>query len=177
MPAPISQSSYRPGTQGASTLLPAAFTQAQRLLELATPLGPDRLLAETLDAAEQIGLEGYRLVLTALSEDAHIDLSTLVGRPVRLRLRTALGVDRMRVWHGHVTAARFVAANGGFARYSLRVEPWTAFLRGRRDSYAFNDMTVFDIVDRIFADYKAAAPWLPNGNGGWPIARSIHAAA
>ncbi len=83
----------------------------------------------------------------------------------------------MRVWHGHVTAACFEAANGGFARYRLRVEPWTAFLRGRRDSYAFNDMTVFDIVDRVLADYRAAAPWRLPGSGARPIARCMHGAA
>jgi len=64
-----------------------------------------------------------------------------------LRLSTPLGGDVLRPFHGHVTAIELAGANGGYARYNLTVEPWTAFLARARDSRIFQDMTVFDILD------------------------------
>ncbi len=57
---------------------------------------------------------------------------------------------------------------------ALRIEPWLAFLRGRRDCFAFNDMTVFDIVESIFADYKGRGALTPAWT--WRVAdRSVYA--
>lgn len=149
----------------AASLLGAGFTQADRLLDLATPLGPDRLLAERLHGTEQLSDGGFVLHLDALSDDAHIPLKSLIGQAAQVKLQTALGRDEHRVWCGLVTEARFEGANGGFARYRLRIEPWLALLRQRRDSYAFQDMSVIDIVDSVFGDYQGQGRWRPNGAG------------
>ena len=50
-----------------------------------------------------------------------------------------------------VTRFERTGANGGFARYALTIEPWLAFLGYRRDSYVFQDKTVFEIVDEMLA--------------------------
>ncbi|WP_312431762.1 type VI secretion system Vgr family protein [Achromobacter sp.] len=134
--------------------LGAGFTQADRLLDLATPLGPDTLLAERLQGQEQLSGGGFVLDVDALSGDAHIPLKSLIGQSAQVKLQTALGRDEHRVWCGVVTEARFEGANGGFARYRLRIEPWLALLRQRRDSFAFQDLSVIDIVDSVFGDYK-----------------------
>lgn len=145
----------------AASLLGAAFTQADRLLDLATPLGQDKLLAERLQGAEQLSDGGYALQVDALSDDAHIPLKSLIGQPAQVRLRTALGQDEHRVWCGLVSEARFEGANGGLARYSLRIEPWLALLRQRRDSYAFQDLSVIEIVDSVFGDYNGQGAVAP----------------
>lgn len=64
-----------------ANLLRAAFTQANRLLRLDTPLGPNALLPERLDAAEHLDDGGFRLELTALSDDADLDPARLLGSP------------------------------------------------------------------------------------------------
>ncbi|WP_233233155.1 type VI secretion system Vgr family protein [Bordetella sp. LUAb4] len=141
-------------TADLTRLLTAAFEQGNRLLDLSTPLGANRLLAQAMRGSDHISDGGYRLRITALSDDAHIPLKELLGQPAQLSLQSALGRDAPRVWHGHVTEARFEGANGGLARYQLRLEPWLAFLRQRRDSYVFQDMNVCDIVESIFGDYR-----------------------
>lgn len=146
---------------GLSRLSTAGIAQANRLLDLRTPLGENRLVAETLSATEQLSGGAYRLEITALSDDAHIPLKALMGQPVTLRLQTALGREQPRLWHGHATAVRFLGANGGLARYGLTVEPWLAFLRARRDSFAYQDKTVIDIVDSIFGDYRGQGALAP----------------
>ncbi|WP_447981063.1 type VI secretion system Vgr family protein [Achromobacter kerstersii] len=145
----------------AASLLGAGFTQADRLLDLSTPLGQDKLLAERLQGTEQLSDGGFALQVDALSDDAHIPLKSLIGQPVQVTLQTALGRDERRVWCGLVSEARFDGANGGFARYRLRIEPWLALLRQRRDSYAFQDLSVIDIVDSVFGDYNGQGAVAP----------------
>lgn len=148
-------------SSGLSRLSTAGLAQANRLLDLRTPLGENRLVAETLSATEQLSGGACRLEITALSDDAHIPLKALMGQPLTLRLQTALDREQPRLWHGHATAVRFLGANGGLARYGLTIEPWLAFLRARRDSFAYQDKTVIDIVDSIFGDYKGQGTLAP----------------
>lgn len=135
--------------------------QHGRLLHLHTPLGPDVLVAETLDGTESVDLGGFRFELTALAVDAHVDLTELLGQPVLLELRTAAATDGLRPWHAHVTAFERLGSNGGLARYRLVIEPWIAFLRQRFDSYVFQDMTVVEIVESVFADYAGQGRLAP----------------
>jgi type VI secretion system secreted protein VgrG len=146
--------------------LGAGPKQHERLLRLHTPLGPEVLVAESLDGVEALapaagGVAGYRLELTALSVDAHLDLAELLGQPVLLQLQTAASAFELRPFHGHVTAFERVGSNGGLARYRLVVEPWLALLRQRVDSYVFPDMTVVEIVESVFADYASAGRMVP----------------
>lgn len=146
--------------------LGAGPKQHDRLLRLHTPLGPEVLVAESLDGVEALapsagGVAGYRLELTALSVDAHLDLAELLGQPVLLELQTAASFSNLRPFHGHVIAFERVGSNGGLARYRLVIEPWLALLRQRVDSYVFQDMTVIDIVESVFGDYAAAGRMVP----------------
>ncbi|MDQ0073479.1 type VI secretion system VgrG family protein [Variovorax boronicumulans] len=144
-------------------LLRAGTTQQDRLLVLHTPLGANKLLAERLDGVESLDDGGFRFELTALSDDANIELKTLMGQGVRLDLQTAQSRTELRPFHGHVTEAECVASNGGMARYRIVIEPWLAFLRHRQDSCLFQHQSVFDIVDAVFARYqsqgKLAVQW------------------
>jgi len=141
----------------------AGTTQQDRLLVLHTPLGANKLLAERLDGVESLDEGGFRFELTALSDDANIELNMLMGQGVRLDLQTTQSRTDLRPFHGHVTEAECVSSNGGMARYRLVIEPWLAFLRHRQDSCLFQHQSVFDIVDAVFARYqsqgKLAVQW------------------
>ncbi|WP_058834872.1 type VI secretion system Vgr family protein [Luteimonas abyssi] len=143
------------------TTLQAAPGQRERLLRLHTPLGPDVLVAEALQGHERLDGGGFRLEIAALSVDAHLDLDALLGRPVLLELLTADSSTDLRPFHGHVTAFEQLGSNGGLARYRLVVEPWLAFLRQRVDSYVFQDKSVVEIVEDVFADYVDAGALAP----------------
>lgn len=136
------------------------FTQDSRFLKLTTPLGASRLLAESVRAEEGLS-QGFALHIAALSTDAAIPLKSLIGQPLLLELLTA-GNGGPRPFHGHVTKAELSGANGGFARYRLVAEPWTAFLAHTRDSRIFQDMTVLDILDAVFARYHGQGKLLPS---------------
>src|SRR5690606_8550956 len=88
-------------------------------------------------------------------------LVVLQGRPMRLKQLTSVSLTDRRQYHGHVTACELLGSNGGLARYRLVLEPWLAFLRQRVDSYAFQDMTVMEIVEDVFADYAREGVLVP----------------
>lgn len=136
------------------------FTQDTRLLRLSTPLGPHRLLAECLHAEESLA-RGYTIRITALSTDAGIALTSLLGQPALVELLTALPGMPLRPFHGHITAAQLIGANGGFARYAITLAPWTAFLALGRDSRIFQDKTVFDILDAVFQGAQGKGTLVP----------------
>lgn len=136
------------------------FTQDTRLLQLTTPLGPDKLIVECMRAEEGIS-EGYALHLTVLSTDAAISTRSLLGQPALLELLTSVSRDDLRPFHGHVTSVECMNADGGLARYALTIEPWYAFLAHGRDSRIFQDKTVFEILDAIFGGWQSLGRLVP----------------
>jgi type VI secretion system secreted protein VgrG len=151
-------------------------TQNQRLIKLHTPLGADVLVAERAQIDEVIGPgwnpnsdpepdaaqgAGTRIVVHALAADAHIELKSLIGQPALLELLTQHSRTQLRPWHGHITRAELLGSDGGLARYRLTIEPWLAFLGHRQDSWIFQNQTVPQIVDEVFADYQAQGKLAP----------------
>ncbi|UKE45830.1 type VI secretion system Vgr family protein [Xanthomonas cerealis] len=78
-----------------------------------------------------------------------------------LELLTAESRSALRPFHGHVTAFERLGSNGGLARYRLVVEPWLALLAQRVDSYVFQDMSVVEIAESVFADYAEQGALAP----------------
>lgn len=139
--------------------------QTDRLLTLTTPAGPDVLLAETVRIDEALGPvsehAGYRIELTALSPDAHLQLTDLLGQPARLDLQISASRTLRRHFHGHITRITREGADGGFSRYRLIIEPWLAFLGHNQDNYFFQGKSVIDIVDELLSDWKEQGMLLP----------------
>ena len=133
-------------------------TQDTRLLRLTTPAGPNQLLAECVRIEEGLSA-AFCLHIAALSTDAGIELKTLIGQPVLLELHTTCG---SRAFHGHVTRIASGGANGGLARYNLVVEPWTAFLGKTQDSRVFQNMDVFEILEKVFSRYRGQGRLAPD---------------
>ena len=118
------------------------------------------MLAECVRGQESLS-RCYSFELSVLSTDAHIPLKSLLGEPVLLELLTAPPGMNLRPFHGHITSAQLIGANGGFARYSITIEPWCAFMRHGRDSRIFQDKTVFDILDAIFQSWQSLGKLVP----------------
>lgn len=137
----------------------ASHTQTTRLLRLTTPLGADTLLAESVHGEEGLST-GFHFTITALSLDAHLSLRSLLGQPALLELLLADGT--CRPFHGHLTMVEQSGANGGMARYTLTLAPWTAFLRHNRDSRIFQHQTVREILDAVFRGWQGQGQLAPS---------------
>lgn len=131
------------------------WSQQDRFLWLTTPLGADKLVAESLQGWESLDGGGFRLELSALTETPDLPLEKLIGAPVLVEWQSAQGQDARRPFHGHVFAAEIDGYNGGLARVRLVVEPWLALLHQRVDSYNFQDASVVEITEQIFGHYAS----------------------
>ena len=110
------------------------------------------LVAEQFTGREAVN-ELFRFELDALSTSADIDVEPLIGAELTIALLQPDG--KRRAWHGLCTQAGMLGADGGVARYRLRLEPALVQLQRRRDSHLFQDQDVRAIVGELLADYPA----------------------
>jgi type VI secretion system secreted protein VgrG len=134
-------------------LFGTGLSQHARLITLASAQKrglPESLAVEQLTGREAVN-ELFSFEVDALSLSTDLDLSVFIGEELTVAL---LQPDRSRrAWHGICTEASWLGADGGLARYRLRLEPALALLALRRDSYIFQDMNARDIVTELLADY------------------------
>jgi type VI secretion system secreted protein VgrG len=123
-----------------------------RVMEITTPLGDD-LLFHGMHAREELSrLFDYQLDLLSVKPD--IDVDKILGKNVTVKL--ALPDDSTRYYNGFVTRFSQGARYGRYTRYSATVRPWLWFLTRTTDCRIFQEMTVPDIVKKVFADHPTA---------------------
>lgn len=111
---------------------------------------PESLVVEQISGREAVN-ELFWFDVNALSTSTDLDLSLFIGEELTVALLQPDG--KRRRWHGICTEASWLGADGGAARYRLRLEPALALLALRRDSYIFQDMNARDIVAELLGDY------------------------
>lgn len=124
------------------------FTQTGRALKIDTPLGADKLLLQTLSGNEAIS-QLFRFQLDLISEDDSIKFDGIVGKNVTLHLEIA---DGERCWNGFVCRFSQGARDERFTNYRAEVVPWLWFLTRTADCRIFQNKSVPEIVQKIFAD-------------------------
>jgi type VI secretion system VgrG family protein len=135
----------------------AAFSSASRLYELTIGDGdPASLLVEAFAAVDEVQGVGVRDVIV-LSTSAHLELEPLLGQPAALEISLADGT-RTR-FGGEVKEAALLGGDGGLARYRIRIAPWLWRLGLARTSRVWEDKSVIEIVESVFAPYLPAARW------------------
>lgn len=134
-------------------LLGTGLSQHARMITLASAQArglPDSLMAERLTGREAVN-ELFLFEVDALSVSTDLDLSIFLGEELTVGLLQPDGSRRS--WHGICMHAAWRGADGGVARYRLRLAPGLALLTYRRDSYIFQDKNVQEVVSELLADY------------------------
>jgi type VI secretion system secreted protein VgrG len=139
----------------------AQFSSASRLYALtvgdgSAELGSGGLLVEAFAADDMVQGIGGRDVIV-VSTDAHISLAPLLGQPASLEVSLADG-SRTR-FDGDISEVAMLGSEGGLARYRLRMAPWMWRLGQVRNSRVWQDKSVVDIVEDVFAAYAPVAKW------------------
>jgi len=127
-----------------------AITQENRELEIATPLGKDVLLLTSMSGTEQLG-RPFEYQLELASEDHQIKYADIVGQNVTIRLN--LSGDKTRYFNGFVSRFTQTLPVGRLASYRATVVPWLWFLTRTADCRIFQEMTVPDIIEKVFRDH------------------------
>ncbi|WP_017901723.1 type VI secretion system Vgr family protein [Pseudomonas asplenii] len=125
------------------------FTQATRLTQVHSPLGPDVLLLKDMGGGEELGRPfEYELHLT--STDGAIDLNQLLGKPMSLSLQLQGGASRY--FHGIVARCSQNVDTGQFASYQVTLRPWLWLLTRTSDCRIFQHMSIPQIIKQVFRD-------------------------
>jgi type VI secretion system secreted protein VgrG len=122
-------------------------------VSITPPLGDDLLLFYALHAREELGRLGdYQLDLLSAKKDIKVD--DVLGKNVTVKV--ALPDDSERFFNGFVTRFAQGGSLGRYTRYHATVRSWLWFLTRTTDCRIFQEMTVPDIVKKVFADHSTA---------------------
>ena len=100
---------------------------------------------------EMSRLSEYQLDL--LSEKGDIDLDEILGKNVTVKLE--LPDDSTRYFNGYRHALRASAGcTAAITAITAVVRPWLWFLTRTADCRIFQDMTVPDIIKKVFDDHR-----------------------
>ena len=124
-----------------------------RVIEITTPLGDDVLLFHTMQAREELSRVG-ECRLELLSPKNDINLDDILGKSVTVKV--ALQDDGVRYFNGYVTRFSQGEAYGKYRRYYANVHTWAWFMSRTADCRIFQEMSVPDIVKKVFADHPTA---------------------
>jgi type VI secretion system secreted protein VgrG len=132
------------------------YGQAERRLQLKTPLGDNKLLLDALRGVESLS-EPFLFQLSMVSEEHWIDPTKLVGQPVSfgISLRWPRDGEPMTRWF-HGVVRRFVhrGRTDRLARYVAEVVPLAWFLTRRADARIFQEKSVPEIVAEVLKGGK-----------------------
>jgi type VI secretion system secreted protein VgrG len=130
-------------------------SQNDRLLRMKFPHddGPQNavMLVNKVQMREELSRD-FRIEAEVLSDDAGIPLKGMMGRMVTICLVREDGT--VRYMNGYVSTFAFVRADGGFAYYTMLLEPWLALARQRKDCVSFHHRSVLEMTETTFAHYR-----------------------
>ncbi len=127
--------------------------QTGRRFSVATSLGDDKLLLDSLSGSEALS-QLFQFDVNLLSEDSAIDFDAVVGKP--LAITGLLSDGSARYWHGIVSHFSQGQRDGLMTRYRANVVPWLWLLTRTADCRIFQKKKAPDIIVQIFKDLGLA---------------------
>lgn len=125
------------------------YTQDERIIAIDTPLGKDALLLVSFQAQEGIS-RLFRISAEFYSENSSIDFKKIIGQKVSIRVNLVGGAKRY--FSGYVSRFAQTGLDRRFTHYHAEIVPWLWFLTRRADCRIFQNMTIPDIVAKVFKD-------------------------
>ncbi|MDQ3907804.1 MAG: contractile injection system protein, VgrG/Pvc8 family, partial [Acidobacteriota bacterium] len=126
------------------------YTQDKRRIRISTPLGKDVLLLKAVRGREGVS-RLFEFELDLLSTNRSISFDKIVGKPATVSF--VLGDDSVRPINGVISSFSQGGVTGNLARYSATLVPWAWFLTQTSDSRIFQNLSVPDIIQKVFKDF------------------------
>jgi len=121
--------------------------QKNRLGELTTPLGEDRLVLQRCNAHEGLS-ELFEFTIEALSHEENIDFDPAIGTNCCVKINSAAGIKRY--FNGVLAEAEWTGLQEGLYTYQLVLRPWLWILTHTTDCRFFQEKTAPDIIKEVF---------------------------
>src|SRR5215831_15236198 len=126
------------------------YTQENRPIAIDTPLGEDALLLRGFTGQEGISrLFSFDLDLLA---ESSVSFKEIVGQRVTIRVDIDDSGRRKRYINGFVSRFALSGSDARFTYYRAEIVPWLWFLTRTADCRIFQNMTVPDIISKVFKD-------------------------
>ena len=129
------------------------YFQAGRLLELATPLGPDILLAKSFSCTERMsGLYTVEVAASAEISDApSVKAEPLIGQRAFVRVQSI--DDKFRFFHGIVRRFAFTGRDEDFHYFRLELVPFFWRCSQVTNCRIFQNKSVPEIIESVLGDF------------------------
>ena len=127
----------------------SVIIQDNRSVKIYSALADNTLLFNSLSGAERLS-QLFAYSLEVASENHAIDLDSLIGTDITVELELPMG--GFRYYHGFISHCAHVESSHEHAKYELVIRPWTWFLTQTSDCRIFQNMSVPDIIKKIFND-------------------------
>lgn len=141
----------------AEALAPSAalwtLSQDHRLIRLHTALSEPQFVVKRFVGQEAVS-RPFNYEVEVLTAQPRLALKELVGQPASLSLGDEFGGSRV---HGYVQEVASVGQQAGLNAFRLKIAPWLAFLDYSSTCRVFQDLTVLQIIERVFHDYPDLA--------------------
>jgi type VI secretion system secreted protein VgrG len=128
----------------------------ERVVKAHTPLGEDQLMFRSMHGTEGLS-QLFEFEVDLLSPSAAIDMKAVLGKPLTLEIRTA---GAPRFLNGQVVRFSMIGREGGTTSrhtvYRATVRPWLWYLTRTSDNKIFQNKSVIEVLDEVFADYGFA---------------------
>ena len=132
---------------------------------------PADLMVESFVLTDGVS-QPFSLHIQALVLNTKVELKQLYARPITLVTVLADGSTHRR--SGYVTEAQSLDSDGGLARKSLLVQPWMALLGHTLNSRVWQEQSIIQIVEDVFADHASIAAWRWDDDVAQHVANGLH---
>ena len=132
-------------------------TQQSRFLALTTVLGPNKLVVERMTGEDSLGRPfEWKVIAGSKKDDFKVD--QLVGTKAVVRLDTAAPEGPpQRFFSGIISRIDHIGFDfQGLSQYELTMVPWLWLLTRTSDCRIFQNLTVPEIIQKVFTDFPAA---------------------
>ncbi len=127
----------------------ADYTQDARMIRVHTPLGKDALLLQSFSGQEGVS-ELFRFDLKMHSLNRSVAFDAVVGKGATVEV--VLDGGKQRFINGVVSSFSQAGASGGLAHYHATIVPWLWLLTRTSDCRIFQQMSVPDIIEKLFGE-------------------------
>ncbi|MET3900975.1 type VI secretion system secreted protein VgrG [Devosia sp. UYZn731] len=144
----------------------ADYEQTERLGELLTPIGSEKLVLNRFAGEEAIS-EPFRFELTAISKDNNsVNFDPGLGNALSVRITSISGEERF--FTGTLVEASYLGVMHAGHLYSLVLRPWFWVLTNYVRSRVFHEMSLMDIVRYVFSKHGSLADFEDRLQGSYP---------
>ena len=129
----------------------ARFSQANRQIEIFTPLGKDALLLRGFSGREAISTL-FEYELTMDSEYRSLQFNSIIGKTATIKLKLGGEDEGAHYINGFISRFAQGTASRTLTSYHATLVPWLWMLTRTSDCRIFQNQNVPDIISKIFND-------------------------